>query len=201
VTIELLRATARVAVPWKNGGGVTREVAAHPKGSGFDTLDWRVSIAQVRSAGPFSSLPGVDRRLAVLEGTLSLVIDQAPEVRLSPGVAPLHFEGEAAVHAHPVGGAVTDLNVMTRRGRFRSTLTLHRAQTVTRLVGGPARVLVVALTDLVLRSDTGGWCLSYLDGARVEGDSVCEIHPRGAEARFYVIQLHPHARAPHVART
>ena len=190
MTIELLPAAARAAVPWRNGGGVTREVAVHPKGSGFDTLDWRVSIAQVRSAGPFSSLPGLDRRLAVLEGTLSLVIEQAPEVRLSPATPALHFPGEVPVQAHPVDGPVMDLNIMTRRGRFSSALTLHRAQHPTPLASGAATLLVVALTDLVLTAGKAEWQLSCLDGARIEDECALEIHPRADQARFYVIQLH-----------
>jgi environmental stress-induced protein Ves len=189
VTIELLRAAARAALPWKNGGGVTREVAVHPAGSGFDAFEWRVSIAQVHTAGPFSSLPGVDRRLAVLEGTLSIVIDQAPEVRLSPATPALQFPGEVPVQAHPVDGPVMDLNIMTRRGRCSSALTLHRAQHPTPLASGPASTLVVALTDLVLVAGKAEWQLSYLDGARSEGDCALQIHPRGDEARFYVIQL------------
>jgi environmental stress-induced protein Ves len=190
VTIELLPAAARAAVPWQNGGGVTREVAVHPRGSGFQTLDWRVSIAQVRSAGPFSSLPGLDRRLAVLEGTLSLVIEQAPEVRLSPDTPALHFPGEVSVQAHPLDGAVMDLNIMTRRGRFSSALTLHRAQHPTSVASGAATVVVVALTDLVLSAGTADWQLSYLDGARIEDERALEIRPGGDQARFYVIQLH-----------
>lgn len=190
MTIELLPAAARAALPWKNGGGVTREVAVHPKGSDFDTLDWRVSIAQVRSAGPFSSLPGLDRRLAVLAGTLSVVIEQAPEVRLSPATPALHFPGEVPVQAQPLDGPVMDLNIMTRRGRFSSALTMHRAQHPTPLASGAATVLVVALTDLVLTAGKAKWQLSYLDGARIEGDCALEVQPIGDQARFYVIQLH-----------
>jgi environmental stress-induced protein Ves len=191
VTIELLRAASRAPLPWKNGGGVTSEVAAHPPGSGFDALDWRVSIAQVRAAGPFSSLPGLDRRLAVLEGTLSIAIDRAPPVQISPDTPALHFPGEVPVQAQPVGGAVTDLNVMTRRGRFSSVLTLHRARQVVRLANAPGSVLLVAQTDLVLRSETAAWHLGALDGARLEGGATCEVHPQADEARFYVIQLRP----------
>ncbi len=191
MTVELLRAATRAAVPWKNGGGVTREVAVHPAGSGFDTLDWRVSIAEIRTAGPFPSLPGLDRRLAVLEGTLSILIDQAPEVQLSPGAPPLHFAGEAPIQARLVGGAVTDLNVMTRRGKFTADLRLQRAEHVTRLASVPASVLLVALTDLMLKTPSAEWPLSRLDAARIEGEPGCEIHPRGGPIRFYVIQLQP----------
>ena len=197
MTIEVLRAAQRAAVPWKNGGGVTSEVAAHPPGSGFDALDWRVSIARIRAAGPFSSLPGLDRRLAVLEGRLSIAIDRSPAVQISADTPALHFAGEVPVQAHPVGGAVTDLNVMTRRGSFSSVLTLHRARHAVRLAGAPGSVLVVALTDLVLKSETAAWHLLPRDAARLEDGATCEVHPQGDEARFYVIQLRPHRRMTH----
>jgi hypothetical protein len=50
--------------------------------------------------------------------------------------------------------------------------------------------VVVALTDLVLSAGMAEWQLSYLDGARIEDERAPEIHPRGDQARFYVIQLH-----------
>ncbi|HEY8051584.1 MAG TPA: HutD family protein [Steroidobacteraceae bacterium] len=187
--VQVLRAAAHAAVPWKNGGGVTHEVAVHPQGAGFDTLDWRVSIAQVRSAGPFSSLPGLDRRLAVLEGTLAIALGEAPETVLSAGAPPLHFPGEAPVQAHPVDGPVTDLNIMTRRGRFSSAVALHDVQSSTRVASGPGSLLVLALTDLQLKADQADWRLSYLDAARIDGDCAFEILPSGAQARFYVIRM------------
>jgi environmental stress-induced protein Ves len=193
MSIELLRAAARVAVPWKNGGGVTREVAVHPQGSSFDAFDWRVSIAQVQGAGPFSSLPGLDRRLAVLEGTLAITLDGSPETTLGAGVPAVHFAGEIPVQAHPVDGPVIDLNVMTRRGRFTSALTLQAVRQPMPLASGPATLLVVALTNLVLAAGKEKWQLSYLDGARIEGDCALEIHPAGDQARFYVIQLYAQA--------
>ena len=53
---------------WKNGGGVTREIVASPEGAPLDAFDWRVSLADVSADGPFSSFPGVDRTLTVVEG-------------------------------------------------------------------------------------------------------------------------------------
>ena len=42
-----IRGADLIASPWKNGGGVTREIAAYPHGAGFDTFIWRVSLADV----------------------------------------------------------------------------------------------------------------------------------------------------------
>jgi len=55
---RILRAAERPALPWKNGGGVTREVAATPPGVIWVHFDWRVSIAEIHSAGPFFALSG-----------------------------------------------------------------------------------------------------------------------------------------------
>ena len=52
------------ATRWKNGGGVTREVAKSPSQAPF----WRVSIANVDQEGPFSSFVDLDRILTVIEG-------------------------------------------------------------------------------------------------------------------------------------
>jgi environmental stress-induced protein Ves len=115
----LLPAAERVQVPWKNGGGVTQTVAAFPNDAGPDDFMWRVSVAQVRTAGPFSAFPETDRHLSVLEGTLLLEVANQPSM-LSPASAGLAFPGDVAASGTPIDGPVLDLNVMTRRGQFRA---------------------------------------------------------------------------------
>lgn len=111
-----LPAASRVAQPWKNGGGVTREVAAFPLGSGLDSFDWRVSMAEVAKDGPFSLFPGIDRTILILSGD-GITLDVAGRsVRLRPGDAPYPFPGDQPTGCSLLGGAVTDLNVMSRRG-------------------------------------------------------------------------------------
>ena len=119
----ILRAAERVVVSWKNGGGLTRELAVYPPGSNLEDFAWRVSLAEVHAGGPFSSFPGVDRQMAVLAGELALSIDEGDSLTLSRHSPPLGFSGEARVVAQPLGGVVTDLNVMTRRDRYTHRLT------------------------------------------------------------------------------
>jgi hypothetical protein len=114
--MKILRAADRVAMPWKNGGGVTREVAVWPPDAGIGKFDWRVSIAEVQSAGPFSHFAGIDRTLAILEGRMALAF-AGRAVELDADSPPFAFPGDVACSGTPIGGAVTDLNVMTRRGR------------------------------------------------------------------------------------
>ncbi|WP_207481661.1 HutD/Ves family protein [Arenibaculum pallidiluteum] len=109
-------------MPWKNGGGETVEVAISPPGAALDAFDWRVSMATVAVPGPFSAFPGIDRTLAVLDGTLALRFAGRETVRLDLASPPMAFPADLPVEGEPVGGPVTDLNVMTRRGAFRHRL-------------------------------------------------------------------------------
>nr|WP_243853547.1 HutD family protein [Sphingopyxis panaciterrae] len=113
-------AAERIARPWRNGGGVTRDVAVFPPGAGDGDFVWRASIATIDTAGPFSAFPGVDRLLLPLAGALSLTIDRDSARRLQPGDPAFAFPGEAAVTGAPVGGACTVLNIMARRGLVRT---------------------------------------------------------------------------------
>lgn len=122
----LLRAADRVAVPWKNGGGVTREVAAFPPGAGMEDFGWRVSIADVEAAGPFSRFDGIDRILTVLEGSLRLAFaGEADAIVLGPGDRRA-FAGDAAVTGTPIGNNVRDLNIMVRRGLWSARIDRYR---------------------------------------------------------------------------
>jgi environmental stress-induced protein Ves len=116
------------AMPWKNGGGTTTEIARSPAGESLDDFDWRVSVARVAQGGPFSRFAGVDRSIAILEGEgLVLEVDAKGEKgetkRLDPRSPPFSFPADVAVTASLVGGAIEDFNVMTRRGRWRHLLT------------------------------------------------------------------------------
>ena len=133
--MRILRAADRIATPWKNGGGTTREVAAFPPGAGLDAFAWRISLADIAADGPFSAFPGVDRVLTVIDGA-GLVLDvEGRTVTLDAASPPLAFPGEAKVAARPAGGPIRDLNLMVRRdagqGRVRR-LAVEGAVQITR---------------------------------------------------------------------
>ena len=101
------------ATPWRNGGGVTRELLVWP-----GPADWRlrISVADIAADGPFSVFPGVQRWFTLLSGA-GVVLDLADEsLTLRPGDAPLSFDGAAAPGCRLIGGPVRDLNLMIRGG-------------------------------------------------------------------------------------
>lgn len=116
-------------MPWKNGGGVTREIVCQPPGAGMTDFDWRVSIAHIASDGPFSAFPGVDRTITLLSGGGVHLLSEGGEVdhRLDTPLAPFVFAGEAPIHARLLAGDCHDFNVMTRRSACSATLQVLRS--------------------------------------------------------------------------
>lgn len=133
------------ATPWANGGGITREIAASPPEAALDSFDWRVSIADVDLAGPFSTFPGVDRVITLLEGP-SMVLDLHGERQVLAPQVPFAFAGEAAVHCTLPDGPTRDLNVMTRRGVARADVQVIHAWTPAVLPDPQGEQLLIALS-------------------------------------------------------
>ena len=117
------------ATPWKNGGGSTREIGCWPPGAGFDDFLWRVSIARIAASGPFSRFAGVDRVITLLDGDGVRLQGEGIAHPLDKLLAPFAFSGDAAVDCTLRGGASSDFNVMTRRGRLRAELRVLRGAT------------------------------------------------------------------------
>lgn len=115
--MNLLRRDAYRIVPWRNGAGSTAEILAHPDGDG--DFGWRISMAPVTTDGAFSLFPDIDRVLTVIEGR-GLVLRLADAAPHALGDAPFAFPGDIPCHAELRAGPITDLNVMTRRGRWRA---------------------------------------------------------------------------------
>jgi environmental stress-induced protein Ves len=115
VTVRVLRRDDHLRMPWRNGGGVTAQVACSPDGEGSAQFDWRVSFAEVEHSGEFSTFPGVDRVIVLVEGpAMTLIVDGVRHVLQRH--QPFAFDGESDTGCE-VRAPTLDLNVMTRRGR------------------------------------------------------------------------------------
>lgn len=98
--------------PWKNGKGVTVELARADRGGG---MLWRLSMATVAEDGPFSLFPGVERNLTVLTGPGFRLVGEGIALDCLP-LRPVAFPGDVQVRAEGTNGQTsTDFNVMTAR--------------------------------------------------------------------------------------
>lgn len=172
--MRILRAGDYRVMPWKNGGGETTEIAAFPEGAGLETFDWRVSMARVATDGPFSVFPGIDRTLSLIEGlALTLTFDGRGAVVIDAATPPYAFPADVAVTGRLAGGPITDLNVMTRRGRWRhhvQRVTIESPRTLPRLGD---LLLVIATHEAVnLRTSNSTAALMPADTAVIDEEAV-----------------------------
>lgn len=185
------RLTARdyKRMPWKNGKGETVEIAVFPPGASMDAFEWRISMASVVNDGAFSLFPEIDRTLSILSGQgMSLTIDDAAPVLLTMDSDPLRFAADVPVDATLVDGAITDLNVMTRRGRFAHSVEPktgsfsvrggERGETVYLLATGPVTFTSAGETVKLEAMD----CVLVGEDARVTAEIIAcyEIRLQGA---------------------
>lgn len=119
------------ATPWANGGGITRQIAAGKitgsptfgPGSKGDSWDWRISIAEVAKAGPFSPMPGFERILTIIDGELIALSVDGVEHGLEK-YRPYRFSGDSETSAALPTGALKDLNVIAKDGIFKGFTTI-----------------------------------------------------------------------------
>ncbi|WP_120522050.1 HutD/Ves family protein [Arthrobacter celericrescens] len=118
--MEIIRFSDIRPEPWRNGGGVTRELASHPKAASAQdgAWDWRVSIADVSKAGAFSAFPGMERVLTVIDGELLLLTVDGEEHPVEK-YRPFRFSGEADTSSALPTGDIRDLNIIARAGAFK----------------------------------------------------------------------------------
>jgi uncharacterized protein len=146
---SIIRAADLKAVPWKNGGGATREIAASPKGAAFDAFDWRVSVADVSEAGAFSVFEGIDRVLTLIEGTEMVLIDADGPRHVLGRWDSLAFAGEKNIRAELPHGPTRDFNLMLRRDRVSGSVTVRRDNAVLNVAQGSV-VLVCGLGEFAV---------------------------------------------------
>jgi hypothetical protein len=133
--------------PWRNGGGVTRELLAWPNAS-----DWtvRLSVADVAEDGPFSRFENVERWFAVIDGAGVVLRIGGGAQRLGPDSEAFRFDGALASDCSLVGGPTLDFNLMAPPGT--SALRRVRGEEIVRSAAGgviavyahsrPARVVI-----------------------------------------------------------
>lgn len=108
---------------WRNGLGWTRAIMAWPDDGNWA---WRLSVAEIEQAAPYSAFPGVEREHMLLEGDgLELRFGDGRTLLLHPPGGRARFAGEEAVTGDPVGGRAVALNLMWRRDAIEAEV-LHR---------------------------------------------------------------------------
>jgi environmental stress-induced protein Ves len=157
--MRLLAFDSLTPVPWRNGGGVTREIASREDASG---LLWRLSLAEVDREGPFSAFPGLARLLTVVQGG-GMVLDTPSGPLPARPFEPLPFDGGLAVTGRLPNGPVRDLNVIWRPSALRAAVEVRRGPFAGRIAAEPGGLVALH---------------APLGGVRLDGEAL----PPGATA-------------------
>jgi hypothetical protein len=127
---RMLKPADYVRMPWKNGGGQTTEIVSHPPGATLAAFEWRISVADVASDGPFSQFHGVDRVTVLISGAGLHLTHDGHAVELRVPFEPYAFSGDDAVTCTLVDGPIRDFNLMVRRGRAKGQVVAVRDEAV-----------------------------------------------------------------------
>lgn len=178
--------------PWRNGGGVTTQLAV--EGDGARWL-WRLSLAQVARSGPFSDFSGYERTIMLVQGDgMELRIEGREPVTLRTAFEPFVFDGGARTECTLLGGPVTDLNVMTARDRAEARVEIIDAGRFGAMIldsrwllayGISGRAIAIA-GDIASRLSPGE--LLRLDEAQGE---TLELDGLDGNARVALIRIDP----------
>lgn len=170
--LEFLDPATYRHVPWKNGGGVTTDIAGEYRPSaepgGWDGMIWRLSRTRIEAPGPFSDLPGYDRLLAVIDGAgLVLHPRGRPPLDVRLPFRPVRFAGEWPIDSELTRGPVGVLNLLADRTKIDIGLSFVTAPG--RVALPAARAVLLALSPLRARLDGGAVSLGRDGAARIAG--------------------------------
>ncbi|OLP61657.1 hypothetical protein BJF93_08625 [Xaviernesmea oryzae] len=183
--MRLLPARHHRRMPWKNGGGETREIAISPGATTLVDFDWRLSMAHVASDGPFSLFPGIERTLCILNGAGIRLTPSGEETRLVTLTSPpFTFSAEIPVAAELVDGPILDLNVMTRLSAWRHEVTPIQAGEDISLQPCDAAFLVCRAGALTARA--GGETVEIVSEDAVDLTSTADLRLDGSGDGFLV---------------
>lgn len=186
--MKILRASEYKTMPWKNGGGVTVEIAIHPPGASVDAFEWRISMATVAQDGPFSSFPGIDRTLAIIEGNgMALSIAGDEPVALTTKSTPLPFAADVPVDASLMDGSIVDLNIMTRRSSFSHSV--ERLSGIYSAEAGTGTRMILSLRPLTVSFDNDSARLEKLDSIFIPESLPFTVKPDHDDGVFFLITL------------
>lgn len=114
-------------MPWKNGGGVTIDIAVtmlpgFAAGS-WEGIIWRFSRTAIVTPGAFSDLSGYDRQLALVSGEGLVLGTPVGEIDVRQPFRPVRFGGETSIVSRLEAGPVEVVNLIGDRSRVSIELS------------------------------------------------------------------------------
>ncbi|WP_295517093.1 HutD family protein [uncultured Pseudomonas sp.] len=186
-TPSLLPAREHRRMPWRNGLGSTLEIA---RDTPADDFGWRISLADVTQAGPFSPFAGMTRIISVIEGAgMRLHVDGESTASLGRWQT-FVFSGDAQVECELLDGPIRDFNLIYRADRYAAELDWVAIDGAWELNDSRALLLFCARGSLKVHHEDARLGLEPLDALHVQpGMAPMRLTMQG-KAQLGVIRLH-----------
>ena len=172
-------------VPWKNGGGVSVDIA-------WEGETWRFGRTPITAPGPFSDYTGQERLQVLVAGRGLVLQTPGGEIDVRQPFRPVRFAGETPIVSRLEAGPVEVVNLIGERARVALDLAVLRAgeqlplgpgRTIAYCAAGPARCRLGDRTyDLPAEGGLdidgsggllSGGLLAVTDGLLVVGNVAC----------------------------
>jgi len=169
---------------WRNGRGWTRAVASGGEPDSAGMPAWRISLAEVDQAAPFSRFEGIDRVAVLVRGGPVRLHGPTHAWALDAPGKLACFPGEAALENTQPDTAALIWNVMVRRGDIAADVRLHTDEPIA--LPAHSHALVWVVQGAFLLSDASGQALCTLDA-----DEGLHQRPIGPQASATALSLRP----------
>ncbi|MCB1379948.1 MAG: HutD family protein [Alphaproteobacteria bacterium] len=178
--LRIIRATDFAEGRWKNGMGISWDIASDPPGAGADHFGWRFAIARIDADVPFSAYPEVDRLFTLIDGNgLALDVDGQGLIDVNRRHIPHGFPGDAPTSCRLKDGPCRALNLFLARRGWSATVEIISG---TGRIAHDGPVLLFALDGSV---HVGGDRLEQGDAAIARG----EVRLDAGACRLYAARL------------
>jgi environmental stress-induced protein Ves len=186
-----LRPADYPAMPWKDGGGVTEQIAIEPPDASLaGGFLWRLSMARVERSGPFSRFEGYERTLMLIEGDgLDLDFGVHGRIRMEGPLRPVVFSGDWEARAALTHGPVRDLGVISDRARLRQEVRVLTLDSEPVPIAPGPTVWIIALAGRCLLAP---WDLEIapLESVRLDGEPA-QVKGLTPDARCLLVRFDP----------
>jgi environmental stress-induced protein Ves len=163
-------------MPWKNGGGVTIDIAdAYRPGAepgGWEGMLWRFGRTRIVEPGPFSDLSGYERILTVVGGRgLVLEVADGAAIDVRSPLTPVRFPGEARITSRLEAGPVEVVNLIADRARAIDVAILTDAEA--RPLASGVHVLYAPTDPVTVEIDGAPHALAADHALRIDSGAGC----------------------------
>ena len=179
--LTALEPSTYVRTPWKNGGGVTIDIAGATRpeaaASDWDAMVWRFGWTTIERAGPFSDLAGFDRLQLVVAGRGLVLETPAGEIDVRRPFVPVRFRGEAGITSRLEDGPVEVVNLIGDRAIVEIDLQVLEPGSM-RMLGEGTHVLYAPAEACELDGDEMPWAIARGHALRLDGASGVPVRGR-----------------------